>query len=442
MPTFTLEDVKKREKPSWTLENAGKKAPTLTREIVEKTIDDVVNTYGGDANLAALLKETAAQESHFGKLAPKNVMQLTPIHLKEMRKLKYKPMLAVLGAKYTPEGNLDAKDLRTNVILALMRYQTAKGFKGASAKQSERAQQWKNFYNTKKGAGTVGKYKQTLKDLGLFEEEKNWSFLNPLAVKEAYAEERPSFTLEPVEPSKKQFGFTLEDVKPAKKSAIINEAKKFFSQKQIAMEAGRRAIPHYLKWETETLQPALKYFFTRDIEKAKKLLAEAGYPNGFEVELMTTDTDRRKNEAVKIQADLAKIGIKVNVVIMKGSQMYPKYRKQGHQMVLAGWGSDYPDPDNYAKPFADYTVHQLAWRNMWYDDYASLLAKKGGIENDPVKRCQIYEDLTEYWFLNSPFAILYQNVSYFAHRSELRNFEEAFNGYSQRTPDFTKLYKE
>jgi len=270
MPTFTLEDVKKREKPSWTLENAGKKAPTLTREIVEKTIDDVVNTYGGDANLAALLKETAAQESHFGKLAPKNVMQLTPIHLKEMRKLKYKPMLAVLGAKYTPEGNLDAKDLRTNVILALMRYQTAKGFKGASAKQSERAQQWKNFYNTKKGAGTVGKYKQTLKDLGLFEEEKNWSFLNPLAVKEAYAEERPSFTLEPVEPSKKQFGFTLEDVKPAKKSAIINEAKKFFSQKQIAMEAGRRAIPHYLKWETETLQPALKYFFTRDIEKAKK----------------------------------------------------------------------------------------------------------------------------------------------------------------------------
>ncbi|MCD6442503.1 MAG: ABC transporter substrate-binding protein, partial [Thermotogae bacterium] len=182
--------------------------------------------------------------------------------------------------------------------------------------------------------------------------------------------------------------------------------------------------------------------FKQDIEKAKKLLAEAGYPDGFDVELLVGDSTLSRNQAVKIQSDLAKVGIRVHIVVAKGAQLYTKYRKQGHQMILAGWGSDYPDPDNYAKPFADYTVHQLAWRNMWYDDYASLLAKKGGIENDPVKRCQIYEDLTEYWFLNSPFAILYQNVNYFAYRSELKNFEEAFNGYSQRTPDFTKLYKE
>ena len=44
--------------------------------------------------------------------------------------------------------------------------------------------------------------------------------------------------------------------------------------------------------------------------------------------------------------------------------------------------------------------------------------------------------------MNGPFAILYQFVEYFAYRKELKNFEEAFVGYSAKTPDFTKLYKE
>jgi peptide/nickel transport system substrate-binding protein len=54
--------------------------------------------------------------------------------------------------------------------------------------------------------------------------------------------------------------------------------------------------------------------FYQDIEKAKALLAEAGYPNGFEVELLTSNTDTRKAEAEKIQADLALSVIKANIV--------------------------------------------------------------------------------------------------------------------------------
>ena len=179
--------------------------------------------------------------------------------------------------------------------------------------------------------------------------------------------------------------------------------------------------------------------FKQNIEKAKKLLAEAGYPNGFEVELLTGT--EWKEDAVKIQSDLAKIGIKANLVVMQRSQMYAKYRQQGHQMVLARWGSDYPDPDALAKPFADYTTKSLAWRNMWYDDYASRLTKKAAFEKNPDRRAQMYEDLTDYWFLNGPFAILYQVVSYWAIRDNVKGFEEAAEGYSLRF-DFTKIYKE
>lgn len=123
--------------------------------------------------------------------------------------------------------------------------------------------------------------------------------------------------------------------------------------------------------------------FYQDIEKAKALLAEAGYPNGFEVELITSNTDTRKAEAEKIQADLAKAGIKVNLVIVQSSQMYEKYRAQGHQMIIAGWGNDYPDPDNLAMSHASYRANQLAWRNAWYDDYAATLCEWGSDRAQP-----------------------------------------------------------
>ncbi len=180
--------------------------------------------------------------------------------------------------------------------------------------------------------------------------------------------------------------------------------------------------------------------FKRDVEKARKLLAEAGYPNGFEVELLTNPTNIRQNEAIIIQANLAEIGIKANITLMPASEMYAKYRQQGHQMILAGWGIDYPDPDALAKPFANYRVKQLAWRNMWYDDYAADLAEKAGSELDEQKREQLYKELQEYWINNSPFAMLYQPIQFWVVRDEVVGFEQACQGYTL-VFDFTKISK-
>ncbi|HEU24002.1 MAG: ABC transporter substrate-binding protein [Mesoaciditoga sp.] len=180
--------------------------------------------------------------------------------------------------------------------------------------------------------------------------------------------------------------------------------------------------------------------FDQNISKAKELLAQAGYANGFEVELVTNTTERRRNEAIAIQADLAKIGIKANITIMQASQMYTKMREQGIQMIIAGWGIDFPDPDALAKPFADYRVKQLAWRMMWYDDHAADLAEAAGFELNQTKRVEIYKELTNYWFDNGPFAILYQPLSYWGTRAELKGFDQTAKGYSLAF-DLTKMYK-
>ena len=180
--------------------------------------------------------------------------------------------------------------------------------------------------------------------------------------------------------------------------------------------------------------------FHQNIEKAKELMKEAGYPNGFEVELVTNTTERRRGEAIAVQANLAKIGIKARITIMQASQMYSKFRQQGIHMIVAGWGVDFPDADALAKPFADYRVKQLAWRLMWYDDYAANLAEKAGFEKNPCKREQMYADLINYWFLNGPFAMLYQPLQYWGVRNEVKGFQKAAEGYGL-VFDLTKVYK-
>jgi peptide/nickel transport system substrate-binding protein len=172
--------------------------------------------------------------------------------------------------------------------------------------------------------------------------------------------------------------------------------------------------------------------YYQDIEKAKELMAEAGYADGFNVELVTNTTERRRTEAVVIQENLAKIGIRAEINLMQASQMYAKYREQGLQMIVAGWGVDYPDADALANPFANHRVKQLAWRCVWYDDYAADLVEAASKEINVDRRFQMYQDLTNYWHIYGPFAMMYQPIEFWGVRNEVKDFDKAAEGYSVR----------
>lgn len=78
-----------------------------------------------------------------------------------------------------------------------------------------------------------------------------------------------------------------------------------------------------------------------DTEQARKLLAEAGYPNGFEVTLATPN-DRYINDAQVAQAVaqmLNKIGIKTNVEAMNSATFFSRRAKYDFSFFLAGWSA-------------------------------------------------------------------------------------------------------
>src|SRR5712671_105018 len=89
-----------------------------------------------------------------------------------------------------------------------------------------------------------------------------------------------------------------------------------------------------------------------DPAAAKKLLSEAGYPNGFETDLWAMPVQRPYNPNARriaelMQADLVKIGVKAEIKSFEWGEYRKRAQNGEHQMAQLGWTGDNGDPDNF-----------------------------------------------------------------------------------------------
>jgi dipeptide transport system substrate-binding protein len=89
-----------------------------------------------------------------------------------------------------------------------------------------------------------------------------------------------------------------------------------------------------------------------DPDAAKKLLAQAGFPNGMETDLWAMPVQRPYNPNAKriaelMQADLAKIGVKAEIKTFEWGEYRKRMQAGEHQMGMLGWTGDNGDPDNF-----------------------------------------------------------------------------------------------
>ncbi len=183
--------------------------------------------------------------------------------------------------------------------------------------------------------------------------------------------------------------------------------------------------------------------FKHDPARAKQLLSEGGFGNGFTVEMLAPNGTAAGgisagDLASKIKNDLAAAGITVNVRQLASDELYKTYRAQKSQMVLANWYVDYPDPDDFAKPFGDYTQKSLAWRLQYYNDpLAKLVQQASGLQNTP-ERASLYKKINEMAMQDGPFAIMYQPMISYAVSKRIQHLVfDAVNGI-----DFFSLTKQ
>jgi peptide/nickel transport system substrate-binding protein len=169
--------------------------------------------------------------------------------------------------------------------------------------------------------------------------------------------------------------------------------------------------------------------YTFDPAKAKALLAEAGYANGFDVTLDASNTYPAVNMAQSIQSTMAQGGIKVTILPSEQKTLLTRYRARQHQMLLVYWGPDYMDPHTNADSFARNPDNSdnpknkpLAWRNSWDIPEITKMTDAAVRESDPAKREQDYKDLQRKVMEEGPFIIMFQETKQVAERANVRKF--------------------
>lgn len=131
-----------------------------------------------------------------------------------------------------------------------------------------------------------------------------------------------------------------------------------------------------------------------DPEKARELLKEAGYENGFKTTLWVNDNQSRIEICQAVQAMLLDVGVDCSVEVMEFGSFIQKTTAGEHDMGFFGWTTSTRD--------ADYTYYSLEHsskqgasgnRSFVHDPGVDKLVEGGRTISDPEQRKAIYKDL-------------------------------------------------
>lgn len=161
--------------------------------------------------------------------------------------------------------------------------------------------------------------------------------------------------------------------------------------------------------------------YAYDPEKAKELLKEAGYEDGFEMTLWASG-DQRKRMAEVIQANLMEIGIKAEIEMYEWATYIDLLMKGEEQAFVLGWTSN-PDPDSTLTPL--FYSESVGGMNMTriqdpkIDEYINEARTELNLE----ERVKIYNDFHTYIMEKAPMVPLFVKQNVVGANANLKNVE-------------------
>lgn len=146
-----------------------------------------------------------------------------------------------------------------------------------------------------------------------------------------------------------------------------------------------------------------------DVEKAKALLAEAGYPDGFKASIWTNDKKARIDIATIAQNQLKKIGVEVDIQVLEWGAYLEGLTQKKHDMFIVGWTCQTPDPDMAV--FAPFHSSMKGNNNFTFygDDEVDALLEKGRVTPDGPERQQVYYDIQDALRERGPWVFMYND---------------------------------
>ena len=167
-----------------------------------------------------------------------------------------------------------------------------------------------------------------------------------------------------------------------------------------------------------------------DPEAAKKLLAQAGFPDGFSTDLWAMPVQRPYNPNAKriaelMQADLVKVGVTAEIKSFEWGEYRKRLQAGEHQMGMLGWTGDNGDPDNFMYTLLGCASAQSASGSniakFCYQPYEDLVLKAKTVTN-PAERNKLYQQAQVIFKEQAPWFTI-------AHAVQLKPVRKSVIGY-------------
>lgn len=162
--------------------------------------------------------------------------------------------------------------------------------------------------------------------------------------------------------------------------------------------------------------------YDQDIEKAKALMAEAGYPNGLTISMKTNQSSTYAKPTEVIQAQLAEIGITANIELMeRAAYLETTQTACDYEATFYVITCNINDPD-YIMTRRFHTKMEGGGNNFTLariDGLDALIDSARG-ETDKEKRQAIYDEINQILYDHAVICPLYQGMTYIAFNSNLK----------------------
>lgn len=163
--------------------------------------------------------------------------------------------------------------------------------------------------------------------------------------------------------------------------------------------------------------------YPQDIEKAKALLAEAGYPDGLALKIYVSG-DVRSRSAQIAQAQLKQIGVELDINVYEWGAFQDAINSGEHDLLILGWTNTTCDPEYSLAPlFHSKNCGAGGNRAFLKDEMLDALIDAASMETDESLRLSTYKEIQSYLNEICPWVPLYTKYDMVGRRKDLNGFE-------------------
>jgi len=174
--------------------------------------------------------------------------------------------------------------------------------------------------------------------------------------------------------------------------------------------------------------PALKAY-PYDPERAKKLLAEAGYPSGFSTTLWVPESGSGMQAPVAMstvmQSNLKAVGVNVSLQTMEWGAYLAKLRTKEQELFALSWMAGTEDPDMVMYPL----LHSSQWtpvgpnRALYKNARFDTLLQQARLTTDQAKRAQLYREAQRILVDDAPWVFVDHEIQIAALSKRVQGFK-------------------